>query len=117
MTTISKKSILNNAESIVLLCGKNNSFNNYGLSKAEIDFIKNEISKKEKKFIYINQLNRLVLIQVIEVKKEKHLTLEFLRKEASIAHTHIIDFKVDNISIIDADNKPAETLAFAEGLA
>ena len=117
MTTISKKSTINNNESVVLLCSKNNRFNNYGLSPAEIDFVKNEIGKKDKKFICLNQLGRLVMIQLIDVKKEKYQTMETLRKAACVAHSHIIDFKVENITIVDGDEKPAETLAFAEGLA
>jgi len=50
MTNISKKSTINNNESVVLLCSKNYRFNNdYGLSKDEIIFIKDEIVKKDKK--------------------------------------------------------------------
>lgn len=60
MTNISKKSAINNNESVVLLCGKNNSFNNYGLSKAEIDFIKNEINKNEKKINLCESASPLV---------------------------------------------------------
>src|ERR1700745_1188642 len=39
MTNISKKSTINNNDNIVLLCNKNNSFNNYGLTKPEIETI------------------------------------------------------------------------------
>ena len=124
MTTISKKSTINNNDNLVLLFNKNNSFNNCGLSKHEIDFVKNEISKKDKKSVCVNQLNRLVMIQLIDVKpapatggKEKHLTIEALRKAASNIHSWIIDAKIESVSIVDADNKPLEVLAFAEGLA
>ncbi|MDO9186093.1 MAG: leucyl aminopeptidase [Bacteroidia bacterium] len=117
MTTISKKSTVSNTESIILLCEKNSSFNNYGLSKAEIDFIKIEITKKEKFFVCINQLNRYVFIQVIDVKKEKHLTLESLRRAANTMHSLVVDYKIENITIVDMENKTAKVLAFAEGLA
>ena len=111
MTNISKKSTINNNESIVLLCGKNNSFNNYGLTKPEIDFIKNEITKKDKKSICVNQLHRLVIVQLIEVKKDKYQTTELLRKAASTIHTWITDAKVEAITVVDADGKALETLA------
>ena len=117
MTNISKKSAINNNDSVVLLCGKNNSFNNYGLSKPEIDFIKNEINKNEKKSVCVNQLHRLFIIQLIDVKKEKYQTAELLRKAASTIHAWITDAKLESINIIDADGKAIETLAFAEGLA
>ncbi len=117
MTTISKKSAISNTESIFLLCEKNSAFNNYGLSKAEIDFIKNEISKNEKFFICINQLHRFVFIQVIDTKKEHYQTLESLRKAANSALSLIVENKLENITVVDVENKTAETLAFAEGLA
>lgn len=117
MTAILKKNSINPADNLILLCRKNSSFNNYGLNKAEIDFIKNEISKKDKKTVWINQLNRWIVVQLIEEQKEKYQTLEKLRKTASSIHSPITDFKIEHITIVDVDNNPSEALAFAEGLA
>lgn len=117
MTTISKKSTVSNTESIILLCEKNSSFNNYGLIKAEMDFIKKEITKKEKFFVCINQFNRYVFIQVIDSKKEKHLTLESLRRAANTIHSLVVEYKIENIAVVDVENKTDEVLAFTEGLA
>ncbi len=117
MMLISKKATTTNNESIVLLCAKNNSFNSFGFSKAETDFIKNEIDKNQKKFIVVNQLHRFVFIQLIDEKKEKYLTLEALRKAGSKAHAVIVENKITNITIVDIDDKPTKTLAFTEGLA
>jgi leucyl aminopeptidase len=117
MATISKKSALNNNESVVLLCGKASNLNNFGLSKEEIDFVKNEINTKDKKNVCVNQLKRYVIIQLIDNKKEKHLTLESLRKAGNSVHSFITDAKLKEITIVDVDNKPSETLAFAEGMA
>ena len=117
MTTISKKSAISNAENIILLCTKNSSFNNFGLSKMEIDFIKNEIIKKELFFISINQLSRFVFIQVIDFKKDKNNTLEYLRKAAHKVHSLIVENKIENITVVDVENNQAEVLAFSEGLA
>ncbi|MCE9539396.1 MAG: leucyl aminopeptidase [Bacteroidetes bacterium] len=117
MAIISQKSTVSNTESIILLCEKNSSFNNYGLSKAEIDFIKIEISKKEKFFVCINQLNRYVFVQVIDSKKEKHQTLESLRRAANKMHSLVVEYKIENITIVDVENKTAKVLAFAEGFA
>ncbi|MES2591153.1 MAG: leucyl aminopeptidase [Bacteroidota bacterium] len=117
MTTISQKTVINDAENIVLVCGKNNDFKNYGLSKAEIDYIKNDIDVNEKKFTYINQLKRFVFVQVVDSKSDSNQTLESLRKAASTAHSIVVGNKIKEISIVDVGNKSAETLAFAEGLA
>jgi leucyl aminopeptidase len=117
MTSISKKSVINNGDNLVILCNKNSNLSNYGLSKAELDFIKNEITKKDKKQICINQFQRLVIVQLIDVQKENYQTLEKLRKASTAVHAQLIDFKAEGITIVDAENKSAETLAFAEGLA
>lgn len=117
MTNISKKSAINNGESVVLLCGKNNSFNSYGLSKPEIDYIKNEINKNDKKSICVNQLSRLFIVQVIDVKKEKYQTTENLRKASSTVHEWLTNAKVENVTVVDADGKAIEATAFIEGLA
>ena len=117
MTTISKKSELSNTESIILLCKKNSVFNSYGLKKDEIDFIKDEIVKKEKFCICLNQLSRFVFIQVIDEKKEKTQVLESLRKAASKVHSLIIENKIEKVTVVDVENKTQEVLAFTEGLA
>lgn len=117
MTTISKKSALNNSENLVLLCGKASNLNNYGLTKEEIDFVKNEINTKEKKWLCINQLKRYVIIQLIDNKKEKHLTLETLRKAGNTVHAFITDARIKEITIVDVDGKASKALAFAEGMA
>ncbi|MCW3083556.1 MAG: peptidase [Bacteroidetes bacterium] len=117
MTTISKKSTINNNESVVLLCGKSSNLTNYGLSKAEIDFVKTEMGAKEKKCVVINQLSRYVFIQLMEVKKDRSQYLESIRKTASVLHTQITDAKLESVTVVDVESKAEETLAFTEGLA
>jgi leucyl aminopeptidase len=117
MTLITKKATINNNDTLVLLCTKNYNFNNNGFSKSEIQFIKNELSTNDKKHVFINQYNRYVFIQIIDSKKEKHLTIDGVRRAAHNIHSHIVEFKLPSISIVDAENNPSETLAFAEGLA
>ena len=117
MTNISKQSTINNNDNVVLLSSKNNSFNNYGLTKAEIVYIKNEINKHDKKSVCVNQLHRLVIVQLIDVKKEKYQTIEALRKASSTIHSWITDAKIETIAVVDVEANADETLAFAEGLA
>jgi leucyl aminopeptidase len=117
MTTISQKTTINNSETLVLLCNKNKSISGYGLTKTELEFIKNEIDKKEKKFIHVQQGKRSIFIQLIDAKAELYVTLESLRKAAATAHTAIVAEKTETLTVVDADNNTSETLAFAEGLA
>lgn len=117
MTLITKKSIINNKDSLVLLCRKNYNFNGHGFTKLEIDFIKNEINKNDKKYIQLNQLDRYILIQVVEDKKEPHLTIDAARRAGSSVQGHISDLKLNTISIVDTDTKKEEAIAFIEGMA
>ena len=117
MATISKKSAINTNESVILLCGRSSNLDSYGLSKAEIAYLKNEIGKKEKKSACINQLNREVMLQVIEPKGDRSQFLDSLRKAASHMHAHIADAKMTHVTVIDVENKTEETIAFTEGLA
>ena len=117
MTAISKKISLSNSESVILLTEKNSNFDNYGLSKTELNFIKNEINVKNKLRVCINQFNRYVFIQVIDYKKEKTQTLESLRNDANKMHSLIVDYKIENIFVVDLSGKTSEALAFTEGLA
>lgn len=116
MATISKISVINNRESLILLCGKSSKLNNYGLSAAELDYVKNELSIKEKKSVVINQLNRYVVVQLITPQKEKYKTLESMRKAAVGIHALLSDAKVKTATVVDVDSKQQETLAFSEGL-
>lgn len=117
MTTISKTAAIKNNESIILLGSKKINFGSYGLSKEEINYINNQFEKLNKKFVCINQLNRYVLVQLIDKKAETYLTNESLRKAANAVHAHICDLKLDKITIVDCESKSEETLAFTEGLA
>jgi leucyl aminopeptidase len=116
MTTISKISVINNKESLVLLCGRSSRLNNYGLNNSELDYIRNEFSE-EKKCVIINQLNRYIIVQQINAQKEKYKTLETLRKAASSIHGVLVQAKLKAVTVVDVDSKAPETLAFTEGLA
>lgn len=116
MTRISKSTAIKNNDNIILLCSTKTNFNNYGLSKAEIEFVKNETGVNNKKFVCLNQLNRYILIQLIEKKEEHYLTLEALRKAGNTVHNTICDLKIENVSVIDTEARAQETLAFTEGL-
>ena len=62
MATISKKSAINNGESLVLLCGKSPELEKYGLSRAEADYIRSETERKERRMVTLQQAGRTELI-------------------------------------------------------
>ncbi|HVA97434.1 MAG TPA: leucyl aminopeptidase [Bacteroidia bacterium] len=117
MTAITKKTSISGSDNILLLCSEKTNLTNFGLTKPEADFVKNEISKNEKKFLTINQLKRYVFIQIIEQKKEANLTLEANRKAGSHFTKMLNKFKIADVTLVDTENNFSETLAFAEGVA
>lgn len=116
MTSISKSSAIKNNESIILLGSKKINFSQYGLTKEEISYIQKETEAHNKKYACLNRLNHYVIVQIIDKKAEAHQTLETLRKAGNTIHTHIVDLKIEKITIVDTESKAPETLAFAEGL-
>ncbi|MEO6882745.1 MAG: leucyl aminopeptidase [Bacteroidia bacterium] len=116
MTNITKKTSISGNDNILLLCSAKTNLVNFGLTKAEADFVKNEISKNEKKFLTINQLKRYVFIQLIDEKKDAYLTLEAQRRAGSNLTKILNKFKISDICLLDTENKFSEMLAFAEGL-
>jgi leucyl aminopeptidase len=116
MTLITKKAAINSSDNLILLCGKSSSLNGFGLSKEELDHIREKINGQDKKFVCINQLKRNIMVQLIEPKKEPSLLLEGLRKAAALINITLNEAKLAEVTIVDIDNRPQETLAFAEGL-
>lgn len=116
MTLIAKKAAINTTDSVVLLCGKNSDLKKYGLTPEEIEYVKTWIAA-DKKSVLINQLDRIVVVQLIEPNKQKHVQLESVRKSAVGVHGLLTEMKFQVIHVVDVDDKPELALSFAEGLA
>ena len=101
-------------EDIVLLINETKEIEKFDFSKNEIKYIKQAI-ENEKKSININQYNRQIFIEKIEVKKELHLSKEKARKSAFKLLPKITAEKIKQISISSALDKQIE-LSFIEGL-
>lgn len=99
-----------------MLGNKRSRFGAFGLNKEEMSYVQKRLEKDDKKTVTVNQLNRIVYVQIIESKKERHLTLEACRKAGSAICAAVNDQKFSDITIVDAEGRPEETLAFAEGI-
>lgn len=112
---ITKSSVLS-SDNIVLLLHSTEKLLKFGLSKEELEYVRKEI-KSESKQIVLNLYKRWVFIQLIEKSKIKNQTLEELRKAGDKLCSKLRNNKLEQITIIDVDNLPEETLAYAEGIA
>jgi leucyl aminopeptidase len=99
----------------ILLLFKNEDFSSTYFTKDEIAFIKSEL-KAEKKFVAVNQYNRMVYLQQIETeKKNSSQRLEMARKSGATQFTRLQAGKMEQITLIST--LPADlVLAYAEGL-
>ena len=116
MTTIKYSQGISAKDNIVLLAHAKSDFSKYGLSKAELAFLKSEIDKEEH-FISINQYNRRVIVYIEEKKKEAYITTEAFRKAGNKACSVLNAAKANGVTIVDLNGTAEHTLAFAEGMA
>ena len=69
-TTISHAKNLKDDDTLILLVKKGDDLTPYGFSKEELEYIKEELGKKEKKLVTINQYKRWIFVQPLKEKKE-----------------------------------------------
>jgi len=115
MTTISKKNKTEAKQSLVIICSafKNNS--EYALTKEQADYISRDI--KEKKFMSINALSRIISVILVDDKKNHYTTLEGIRKNGATITDQLNAEKITLVSIVNELSSPDYSLALAEGMA
>jgi len=123
MTFIKKAPVPSENENVVILC-KNVKTNKYasllasfGLTSLEIDYIKTEFEKKDKKIAILNQWRRVVLLVLHDKKEKEALTLEACRKAGDKIAAYLNDAKKESVVVVDAIGDAKATLALAEGIA
>jgi leucyl aminopeptidase len=119
MTT--KISILNKYNeklSTLIVSNKKAKWADHGFSKVEVSYIAKKI-KAEDTFITINQLERLVFVQLTEEfeNKNENATLEAYRGVGNKICVAINAHKYDTIQIAETTATEAQVLAMSEGIA
>jgi leucyl aminopeptidase len=86
-------------------------------SDIEIQHIKRYHKEHKITRFSFNHFNRWIFVQIQEKERKKELRLENYRVSGAKLTPVINEHKIHSLVLIDADNKPEEILAFAEGLA
>lgn len=102
---------------VVLLATGKSKFDGFGFSKDELGYIRRQLSDDKTKMVVINQFKRWVYVQLVEKKKEEHITLESFRAEGCKLLAQLKNHKVEEVVVLDMENNPEYTLAYAEGMA
>src|SRR4051812_40685458 len=83
MTTLKKTNAIPKGSDLIVICNKWNNNPAYGMDAATSNFIDSEIKNKEKKFICINLLGRVIAVAVVDTKRETAQSVEAQRKNGS----------------------------------
>ncbi|MCK4678619.1 MAG: leucyl aminopeptidase family protein [Bacteroidales bacterium] len=104
-------------DSIVLLLEDGKNLKTTILKKDEIDYALKQNDKNKKELIAFNRLNRWIFVQFIKKEANKYKRLENCRIAGEEIVSKINDQKIPGIVLSDLEGKPAEVLAYAEGMA
>lgn len=117
-TSIQLKTKASNNKSALYLANKKTDFKSLGFDKKEIDYINKKISAKEN-LILVNQLTRLVYIQLIEEVegKDEPQQLELLRGTGNKLCTALNAHKYAEVELQSLVANDEWLLAIAEGCA
>lgn len=117
-TSIQLKTKASNNKSALYLANKKSDFKSLGFDKKEVDYINKKISAKEN-LILVNQLTRLVYIQLIEEVegKDEPQQLELLRGTGNKLCTALNAHKYAEVELQSLVANDEWLLAIAEGCA
>ncbi|MBL4624728.1 MAG: leucyl aminopeptidase [Flavobacteriales bacterium] len=118
MSTTIKKGIKakDTADVIYLSDEKLNGLSDF-LSQDELRYVSTKFKKDKKRFYSINQLKRIVFVQIVKTESKDYLTKENFRNAGNSLVKRINENKTSSIQIADGINNGEFTLACAEGLA
>jgi len=115
-TTIKKVSSFGHTDNLVLFTKDKSKFTVTFLSKAEQEFVRQEI-KNDKKLIAVNQYNRWVFLCIIEKSgHDQYQVNESMRRQGEKLVARIRALHIDSVALID-EGLHDEVVCFAEGMA
>jgi leucyl aminopeptidase len=117
MTAITKKNEVDAKHSLAILCSDFKNKSSYNLTKEQITYISDEIKTNDKKFICINALSRLIIVILVDAKKNHYSALESIRKHGATITDTLNANKLTTIQITNELSNPDYSLALTEGLA
>ncbi len=115
-TSIKKATSLSAKSNCIIIANKKSDLKGFEISEKEFQFVQEQI-KKGSELISINQYSRQIYVVVINEVEEKNKSLEKCRIAGNNTLKFINASKIDSVILIDSENLPEHTLAFAEGMA
>lgn len=113
---IEKTTAANAGKPTILLATGKTKFDTYGFSKDELAYLRKQLEDGKTRLVTINRFKTQVLVQLVEKKKEEHLTVEAFRVEGQKALGTLKALKITDVVVLDMENLPDYTLAYVEGM-
>jgi leucyl aminopeptidase len=112
---IKRTSTLRKDDHLIILADSDKNIPESIFSREELAFLKKEL-KADKKQIAINQYNRMILIQMVDIgEKPQYQLLEIARKCGSTISSRINGLKIEKVTVTSSTNEEL-TLAVLEGM-
>lgn len=83
----------------------------------ELEYMKSFLRDHKQKNFSFNRLGTWLHVLLIERESEKSARLETYRETGAKITPAVNEHKIDSVIVVDAEDKPEEILAFAEGMA
>ena len=116
MTAIKHNESFSAKDNVILVGTAKTDFSKYGLTPAELAYVKKQITAEEH-IINVNQYERRVVVYIEDKRKEGFQTLEACRKAGNKVSGVMNAAKAESVTILDLTGNVENILAFAEGMA
>ncbi len=117
MATLKKVNSITKGSDLAIICTKWSNKPEYGIDNSVSTYIANEIKEKEKKFVSVNHLGRLIFVTLVDSKKAEAPAKETQRKNGCAISDTLNANKSKQIAIVNESGHDDYCLALAEGIA
>ena len=115
-TLINKTDSYSNTDNVVFVITKPTQLKDELFSQEEIAYIGTHFKENKKKFFVFNRLENCLFVFITEKENNPSIRMENYRELGAKLQSSINEHKLNHVVLVDLENKPAEMLAFAEGL-
>lgn len=103
--------------SLVFLVDDPKNLPGISFNRDEISYISRQKKELKKELVYINHMDRWMLVYFIKEEANESVRLENCRKAGDRSASFLNDQKMEEVVVYDVNGMKDETLAFAEGMA
>lgn len=116
-TIITTTDRISATDNLIFLVTDSKNLPEKNFSKEEYAYVKTSQKKHKKNTFVFNHFKRWIFVQFVEKERNTALRLENYRVAGAKLLGSLNNNKLHTVVVVDTEEKPKETLAFAEGMA